>query len=83
MWHIALGVVILGSILSLLFVGMYKLSGRNNICKRGQWATEDVEEQPEIPPSRVGCNVEWLELQVPAQAPDDNDGLSVIYEAGA
>lgn len=64
MWHIVAGVGILVAVVSLLCVGMYKLSGTNNICKRGQWADNERDlESYQLPVGPIG-NVEWMELQV-------------------
>ena len=68
MWHIGVGIGILFVVLSLMFAGLYKLSGTNNICKRGQWGN-DGDESAENHPARHD-HVEWLELQVNGDIPN-------------
>ncbi len=59
MWHVIVGVVMLAGAMCLLFIGLYKLSGNNDICKRGRWSRDEGESE------NVGNdNVNWLELQV-------------------
>ena len=68
MWHIGVGIGILFVVLSLMFAGLYKLSGTNNICKRGQ-SENDGGESAENQPGRH-YHVEWFELQVNGAIPN-------------
>ena len=79
MWHVALGLAILGCVFSLLCVGMYKLSGTNNICKRGQWASNNDAADNHV---RGVGNIEWLELQVGGLMPNGDASVRNIGAGG-
>ena len=79
MWHVAIGLAILGFVFSLLCVGMYKLSGTNNICKRGQCASNGESAENQF--QGVG-NVEWLELQVDGVVPNRDVSVVTIGAGG-
>ena len=82
MWHIVVGMGILATVISLLCVGMYKLSGKSNICQRGKWSDngEDLEEN-QLPVCAIG-HVQWLELQVNDLVPNGEVPYVATIEAG-
>ena len=82
MWHIAAGLGILITVISLLCIGMYKLSGTNNICKRGQWADTERDQTEDQLPVGPNGNVEWLELQVNNLEPIEEVSNSTTIDAG-
>ena len=43
MWHIVVGLAVLSTVFSLVLGGLYKLSGKRSLCKRGQFADENNE----------------------------------------
>ena len=45
MWHVVVGVVLLVTVLSLLFVCTYKMSRNHYICKQGQRGGGSGEEE--------------------------------------
>jgi hypothetical protein len=58
---------------------MYKLSGTNNICKRGKWEDNEGDEAENQSP--IG-HVEWIELQVNDLEPNGEVSCGATIDAG-
>ena len=64
MWHIVVGLALLSTVFSLICGGIYKLSGKRSICKRGEWADNDEANSEEKDTEIRKPTVDWMELQV-------------------
>ena len=65
MWHIVVGLAVLSTVFSLVCGGLYKLSGKRRICKRGEWADENDGAASDEKVTEIRKpSVDWMAFQV-------------------
>ena len=65
MWHIVVGLAVLSTVFSLVLGGLYKLSGKRSLCKRGQFADDNNEAASGDRVTEIRKpSIDWMAFQV-------------------
>lgn len=65
MWHIVVGLAVLSTVFSLVLGGIYKLSGKRSLCKRGQFADDNNEAATGDRVTEIRKpSIDWMAFQV-------------------